>query len=66
MQQKTSKPEIAYVLVTLSSVLFIAIFGLFYLHLKDGNPPIAVPLGLTPIAILNMILGASMLSKSKP
>lgn len=66
MTQNISKAQIGYVLLGLSSVLYLAIAYLFFLIGRDGSPSFAVPLGLLPIAILNSVLGANLIAKPKP
>ncbi|MBM3758747.1 MAG: hypothetical protein FJW36_00710 [Acidobacteria bacterium] len=66
MDQNIPKQQIGYVLLTLSAVLFALIFFLFYRNLTGEGGPIAVPLGLIPIALLNSILGANLIAKVKP
>jgi hypothetical protein len=66
MNQNTSKAQLDYVLLSLSTVLFLSIFYLLYLTLRGSGTSIAIPLGLLPIAIFNTILGSKMISKPKP
>lgn len=66
MNQNNSKAQIGYMMITLSTVLFLAIFYLLYRTLTGSGGSIAIPLGLVPIAILNMSLGTRMIAKPKP